>query len=426
MFFYLILFLSFVSISDAKFEIIIPKNSTDSRIPLIDTDVWVTPRFKYIGNPDITRIEGLFIWMPKEMACGSTIFDSNLPWNGSIVFIEDGSCMIENKVSYIEKLNLGIVGVVLYNVESFFNQKNQHQSDGIPAFGLVTTKNKNPDDIIFISRMAKYKVVVTVDKDPFGGIAKWLSMSIFIILLSLINLVMAGIILTRMIIAKTLKKFPLTTVIMMIEIIANLMRVIFMIEPYPLGDGIFPYHMWSFFSTSTHSVAVCSTILIALYWNQILNSNSKEITFNQIRWKIVLMVCGIACIDSVTMIFRWLRNYLYVFDIVTAVLFLLYQAGIVVFFAYHGIKLMTLVGEGTLTQKKNYGKMIFKALVFCILIGEILFLIGISLTIQSLVWYRITTFNGVCVAFIGVNLVSFAQILILRNSALPHDESSNA
>lgn len=259
-------------------------------------------------------------------------------------------------------------------------------------------------------------VRITADKDPNATLSAWIPFQVFIFLFSLVNVASA---LRRCILFyKEDQAFhpSLRQIIMVVEISVNVVRMIFMIEPYPLGAGIFNWATWCVVSTWSLSWAMCSTLLIVTYWGEILHPNSlmdtideRYLSLPKFKYQYFTSCVVILLSDGVLIVLRALRIEIYTISIVTSCIFIVFEFALVCFFFFGGFRLLRH-RQKNYTNEKRKRYLVLLVLVFCLGIGQISYLVGIIFSLTDMILYRMNTLRVNIFVFLGVNIVSFCSI----------------
>jgi len=327
----LVLFLSFATFGFASLQF--TNISFDFGVEIISV--------KYPFVSPVKNINGTLARPKNTRACSPL----NEDWTGYILLIDGDDCYPETKAKHVT--NSGSIGAIIIMKTAQPLQNNlQYKSSSVPIFSLYGSFARTSwvDTLKEYASLQSVNILVTPDEDPDANPYLWIITQIIFVIFSIFNVILAArksILFYR---DKGAFSLELRQIVMIMEVIVNGLRAIFFVEPYPIGGGIFPYPLWCIFSTWSLSLSMISTLLIIRFWAQVLENVSQPInskTHRALAVFIIIMI-SVCIVDLTTTILRAALVQTYLVSIITSSLFLVFELALVIFFFYHGFRLMQI------------------------------------------------------------------------------------
>jgi len=403
----------FLTSAQAKLSFIEPSNANLS-------SGFTSVFHKFIGNPS-KDFTGQVVISDPFNACNE--IKSNI--KGNIVLATEGKCGTIDKAKNVQKAGgaaLLISSSAANNLQAGFNEHSTEVT--IPVYDVLLFDQA--DNIQNILNLPNSSVVVSVspDANPLASNGAWIPYTLITELGGIACILLAIYKLRGFIIALGVH-FSIPQVTLVLEILANIERLVYNIDPAPIDRGLYTFPATTVLITFSYPYSLISTLLIAFYWQETIDSctkgtSGKVVLFLQ-RMRIPFIGFSVVFIlfEHIVAALRavYITTNLDPLGIFIFAIYICMGFGVGGFFIINGIRMNRILKRTLMrsTQEDNKNKALQRMTVFVGVSGAALLLctfciLGLAVEITSAPgWVYMLCQLGV---FGGITLESFMQILV--------------
>jgi glucan phosphoethanolaminetransferase (alkaline phosphatase superfamily) len=215
-------------------------------------------------------------------------------------------------------------------------------------------------------------------------------------------------------------EFSLTQITLILQILANLERLVFVLDPVQdSGRGFLTFGAFSVLWTLSFPWSLACTLLISLYWYETLKNFSetqvkiKVTPLRKMKIPYIIIVTILVVLDLASSLIRAFRFPFTQIDYVNILLYLLAVAAISIFFVYSGIKILRFISNTQSSQALRVRRM-------TILIATsgacgLLFLFGFLYYLIEIVMTGKPSPAGEFLIFLSLAGISLSEIMVFQN-----------